>query len=85
MRIRTFTAATTQAAMALVRNEMGPAAVIIAIDQAARGQGVVVRAAVDDDLLPAAAPPLPTPPVEDRLEAFLKARLTGPLALGQAA
>jgi flagellar biosynthesis GTPase FlhF len=84
MRIRTFTAATTQAAMALVRNEMGPAAVIIAIDQAARGQGVVVRAAVDDDL-PAAAPTAPMPPVEDRLEAFLKARLTGPLAFGHAA
>jgi len=84
MRIRTFTAATTQAAMALVRNEMGPAAVIIAIDQAARGQGVIVRAAVDDDL-PTAAPTVATPPVEDRLEAFLKARLTGPLSLGRAA
>jgi len=83
MRIRTFTAATTQAAMALVRNEMDPAAVIIAVDQAARGQGVIVRAAVDDDL--PAAPTVATPPVEDRLEAFLKARLIGPLPLGRAA
>ena len=83
MRIRTFTAATTQAAMALVRNEMGPAAVIIAIDQASRGHGVIVRAAVDDE---APAPPtIVTPPVEDRLEAFLKERLTGPLPLGRAA
>jgi flagellar biosynthesis GTPase FlhF len=84
MRIRTFTAATTQAAMALVRNEMGPAAVIIAIDQATRGQGVIVRAAVDDDLL-AAAPTVAAPPVEDRLEAFLKARLIRPQPLGRAA
>lgn len=73
MRIRTFTAASTQAAMALVRNEMGPSAVIIAVDQAARGQGVVVRAAIDETA-PNVDPAIPLP-VEDRLEALLKARL----------
>jgi flagellar biosynthesis GTPase FlhF len=83
MRIRTFTAATTQAAMALVRNEMGPAAVIIAIDQATNGHGVVVRAAVEETS-PAPSPVAP-PPVEDRLEALLKARLARPCPLERAA
>lgn len=83
MRIRTFTAATAQAAMALVRNEMGPAAVIIAVDQAAKGQGVIVRAAVDEAApAPDQAAPLP---VEARLEALLKARLAWARPVGRAA
>jgi len=83
MRIRTFTAATTSAAMALVRDEMGDAAVIIAVDQASNGHGVVVRAAVDEaETRPAPSPPAP---VEDRLEAWLKARLARPQPIGQAA
>jgi flagellar biosynthesis GTPase FlhF len=83
MRIRTFTAATTQAAMALVRTEMGDAAVIIAVDQATNGRGVVIRAAVDEaNAAPAPSAPVP---VEDRLEALLKARLIRPFALGRAA
>jgi flagellar biosynthesis GTPase FlhF len=80
MRIRTFTAATASAAMALVRSEMGDAAVIIAVDQAGNGHGVVIRAAVDEN----DTPPAPLP-VEDRLEAWLKARLVGHLPLGRAA
>jgi flagellar biosynthesis GTPase FlhF len=83
MRIRTVTAATTQAAMALVRSEMGPAAVIIAVDQATNGHGVVVRAAVDETRL--APQPVARPPVEDRLEALLKARLARPHPLERAA
>ena len=83
MRIRTFTAATTQAAMALVRTEMGPTAVIIAVDQATNGHGVVVRAAVEETS-PAPAPVAPQP-VEDRLEALLKARLARPRPLERAA
>ena len=83
MRIRTFTAASTQAAMALVRSEMGEAAVIIAVDQATNGRGVVIRAAVDEtNAIPARSAP---PPVEDRLEALLKARLARPIRLDHAA
>jgi flagellar biosynthesis GTPase FlhF len=84
MRIRTFTAATTQAAMALVRNEMGETAVIIAVDQATVGQGVIVRAAVDETAPTSPAPAQPLP-VEDRLEALLKARLARSRPLEHAA
>jgi flagellar biosynthesis protein FlhF len=83
MRIRTFTAGTTPAAMALVRNEMGPTAVIIDIDQATNGHGVVVRAAIEETS-PAPGPVAPQP-VEDRLEALLKARLARPRPLERAA
>ncbi|MFM9865381.1 MAG: hypothetical protein ACKVRO_17445 [Micropepsaceae bacterium] len=83
MRVRSFTAASTQAAITLVRNEMGPTAVIIAVDQAARGHGVVVRAAVEE-MSPAPDPVAP-PSVEDRLEALLKARLARPHRLEHAA
>lgn len=83
MRIRTFTAATTHAAMALVRSEMGPAAVIIAVDQAIKGNGVVVRAAVEETV--SAPEPAAAAPVEDRLEALLKARLARPRLLEYAA
>jgi len=77
MRIRTFTAASTQAAMTLVRNEMGEAAVIIAVDQATNGRGVIVRAAIDD-ASGAAEPTPPERPIEDRLEALLRSRLARP-------
>jgi flagellar biosynthesis GTPase FlhF len=83
MRIRTFTATTAPAAMALVRSEMGDAAVIIAVDQATNGHGVVIRAAVDEEA--DAGTSSSPPPVEDRLEALLKARLARPHALGRAA
>jgi flagellar biosynthesis GTPase FlhF len=78
MRIKTFTAPTAAAAMALVRDDMGPAAVIIAVDQALKGHGVILRAAVEEDETPTAPAPVPDLPVEARLEAFLKARLKLP-------
>jgi hypothetical protein len=62
---------------------MGPTAVIIAVDQATKGHGVVVRAAVDETA-PAPEPAAP-PPVEVRLEALLKARLARPHPLERAA
>jgi flagellar biosynthesis GTPase FlhF len=77
MRIKTFTAPSASLAMALVRDDMGPAAVIIAVDQAANGHGVILRAAVDERAVPAPAAPTALP-VEARLEAFLKARLKIP-------
>lgn len=71
--------------MALVRNEMGPAAVIIAVDQATNGHSVVVRAAVEE-MSPSPAPePVAPPPIEDRLEALLKARLARTRPLERAA
>lgn len=77
MRIRTFTADTTPAAMAMVRQEMGPDAVIIAVDQAANGHGVVVRAAFDqgDDPSCQAEGQAAAASLETRLEAFLRERL----------
>jgi flagellar biosynthesis protein FlhF len=77
MRIRTFTAHTTPAAIALVREEMGPDAVIISIDQTANGCGTLVRAAVDGDPTDLAAPTcsLPALSAEARLEALLRERL----------
>jgi flagellar biosynthesis protein FlhF len=78
MRIKTFTAPTASAAMALVRDEMGPAAVIIAVDQALKGHGVVLRAAIEEDEEPGVQAPAQDLPVEARLEALLKARLKLP-------
>jgi flagellar biosynthesis GTPase FlhF len=78
MRIKTFTAPTAAAAMALVRDEMGPAVVIIAVDQAPKGRGVILRAAVEEGKEPKVPAPARDLPVEARLEAFLKARLKLP-------
>jgi flagellar biosynthesis protein FlhF len=74
MKIRTFAAANTPAAMAQIREAMGPAAVIISIDEAANGRGVIIRAAADEAAHtdPQAAP---ARSVEERLEALLAARL----------
>ena len=77
MRIRTYTAANTKAAIAKVRDEMGPTAVIISIDETANGRGVIVRAAADEQASIEETPTAP-PPIEERLEAFLTARLKGP-------
>jgi flagellar biosynthesis GTPase FlhF len=80
MKIRTFTAATTQAAMTLVRAELGDDAVIISIDETANGRGIIVRAAADET----AHMVEPTPihrSIEERLEAFLTARLRAPPTL----
>lgn len=47
MRIKSFTGATLSEAMALVRAEMGPDAVILSVDDGKRGRNVCVRAAVE--------------------------------------
>lgn len=79
MRIRTFTAASPQAALGRVRDEMGPDAVILAIDQAANGRGVIVRAAIEESAAIAdpdeAVADIPFAGLEDRLEHLLKTRL----------
>ena len=75
MRIRTFAADNARAAIELVRAEMGPHAIIIALDETANGRGVIVRAAADE---PALLPPEPVAtdqPLEQRLERLLGARL----------
>ena len=77
MRICTYTAANTKEAIAKVRSEMGPTAVIISIDETANGRGVIVRAAADEQASIEAAPAKPLS-IEERLEAFLTARLKGP-------
>lgn len=82
MRIRTFTADSARDAIELVRAEMGPHAIIIALDQAANGRGAVVRAAMDDaELAPQAIQPalseapVSAPSLEHRLEHLLRTRL----------
>ena len=80
MRIRTFTADSAREAIDRVRAEMGADAVIIALDEAANGRGVIVRAAMEGDP-PEIASAEPTEPVsamiepERRLERLLLARL----------
>lgn len=74
MRVRNFSGPTAQAAIARVREEMGEAAVIIAVDQAANGHGVVVRAATEEPSRTVSPAPDPRT-VEERLEAFLSACL----------
>jgi flagellar biosynthesis protein FlhF len=68
MQLRTFLAKDMKEALSAVRDEMGPEAVIVA-SQAAKGGGVMVRAALEDlepplDL-PAAAEIVPEPTPED--------------------
>ena len=84
MRIRTFAADTAQAAMAQVRAEMGEDAVIIAMDDAANGRGVLVRAAVASAEASANARSR-LGPIEERLEAFLNACLRGHTPAGAGA
>ena len=50
MHLRTFTADTARQAIEQVRAELGPQAIIIAIDEAANGTGVIVRAALDGEV-----------------------------------
>lgn len=46
MRIRTFTADSAREAIDYIRAEMGEEAVIISLEEAANGRGVIVRAAM---------------------------------------
>lgn len=48
MRLKTYTAATTAEAMALVRQEMGEDAIVVSTQKAADGRGVRVSAALED-------------------------------------
>ena len=56
MKLRTFTAATMKEAMACVRAELGPDAVIVYAHERRRGGGVEVRAAVEGTPVAVAAP-----------------------------
>lgn len=84
MQVRTFVADTAHLAMAQVREELGPEAVIIALDQAARGRGVVIRAAIEETPVVVetaeeeSAPAEPTV-YEQRLEQLLASRLRTPV------
>lgn len=86
MRIRTFTADSARDAIDRVRAEMGADAIIISMDEAANGRGVIVRAAMDGTATIAALPSEAgqTTSFEERLEGLLRARLrswtTEPLA-----
>jgi flagellar biosynthesis protein FlhF len=70
MRLKTFTASTMKEAIAVVRQEMGPDAIIVSAYERPRGRGVEVRAAVEGRAhapeapakAPAPARPSPAPP-----------------------
>ena len=85
MQVRTFVADTAHLAMAQVREELGPEAVIIALDQAARGRGVVVRAAIEDvaaavvEDVQTEPDPVEATAYEQRLEQMLATRLRTPV------
>ncbi len=86
MHVRTFVADTAHLAMAQVREELGPEAVIIAMDTAARGRGVVIRAALDQVEAEIAEPAQEevVTPFEQRLEQMLAARLRTPVPVRMA-
>jgi flagellar biosynthesis GTPase FlhF len=76
MRIRTFTGRTASEAIALVRSELGEDAVILGVEDARTGKGVVVRAAAEAETRPAAEiDRTASLPPEARLEAMLRAAL----------
>lgn len=89
MHIRTFTGDTAQTAMAKVRAEMGPDAVIIAVEETAKGGGVIVRAAVETNVAANDVEELDASdgayalPSEERLTQLLKARLRAPAQQSQ--
>lgn len=56
MRLKTFTAPSMSEAMRLVRDQLGPDAIIVSSQPADKGQGVRVTAAIEQAPEPAAAP-----------------------------
>ena len=58
MKLRSFQAPTMQEAMAQVRAAMGDDAIIIATHRSARGRGVQITAAIEDERLPDTAAPV---------------------------
>lgn len=77
MRIRTFIAESMEAAIAEIRDTMGPDAIIISTYESPRGRGVEVRAAVEDAKLPNKDIKDPVFPFDDDLERRLRAELLG--------
>ncbi|RMD86611.1 MAG: GTPase [Alphaproteobacteria bacterium] len=69
MRLKTFSAKTMKEVMALVRDTMGPDAIIVSVEQARKGGSVRVTAAVEQGLLPQRPPkaprPRPSPAISD--------------------
>jgi flagellar biosynthesis protein FlhF len=78
MRIRTIAGDTLSAAMAKVREELGPDAIILHVEDAKSRKGVLVRAAAETLDREASASDTPASPeahIETRLEQELRARL----------
>lgn len=77
MRIRTITGVTLQEAMAKVREELGPEAMILSVEDMKSRKGVLVRAAAEaPDVTPAEGPlQSPLNVIESRLEQDLRSRL----------
>ncbi len=61
MRLKTFSARTMKEVMALVRDAMGPDAIIVSVEQGRKGGSVRVTAAVESGLAPARKPTTPSP------------------------
>ena len=85
MRIRTFIAESMEAAIADIRETLGPDAIIISTYESPRGRGVEVRAAVEDSHLPQEIDGSPVLPFDDELERRLRSELLGEMKTEMAA
>ncbi len=68
MRLKTFTAPSMREAMALVRDALGPDAIIVSSHPGDKGKGVRVTAAVEQAAEPAPAPAAAAPDAGDTLD-----------------
>ena len=84
MRLKTYTAKTMKAAMARVREELGPDAVIINIDQGKRVGGVRITAAYEGTLRKRPAPRTPKPEPSPAATGGRKAKPRPPQAFDMA-
>jgi flagellar biosynthesis protein FlhF len=81
MRLKTFTAPSMPEAMRLVRDQLGPDAIIVSSQPADKGKGVIVTAAIEQAPEPAvAAPHVTVDPVERMTETLANHGAPGPIA-----
>jgi len=81
MRLKTFTAPSMPEAMRLVRDQLGPDAIIVSSQPADKGKGVIVTAAIEQAPEPvAAAAHVAADPVERMTETLATHGAPGPIA-----
>lgn len=81
MRLKTFTAPSMPEAMRLVRDQLGPDAIIVSSQPADKGKGVIVTAAIEQAPEPVVAPPpVAADPIERITETLATHGAPGPIA-----